>query len=78
MSCEGELILLCKLECYVVFWLELCTDLALGLLYTEQPTSGNMWKVIEMIFLYVCCLCNLQLEMEDYYPCCQGQSFTPE
>jgi len=32
MSCEGELILLYKVECNVIFWLELYTDLAVGLL----------------------------------------------
>jgi hypothetical protein len=32
MSCEGELILLCKIEFSVVFWLELYIDLTLGLL----------------------------------------------
>ena len=51
---EGELILLCKIECCVVFWLELYTNLALELLETEQPTNGNMWKMIEMFFyMYV-------------------------
>ena len=53
MSCEGELILLCKIQCCVVFWLELYINLGLGLSWTEQPTSGNMWKVTEMFCVFV-------------------------
>jgi hypothetical protein len=53
VSFEGELILLCKIQCCVVFWLELYINVGLGLSQTEQQTSGKMWKMTEMFCVRV-------------------------
>lgn len=65
MSCEGELLLLCKIEFSLVFPLELCVQLPLRLVVNR---TLNKWCLVESNMLLegsVCFLCKLCLKGRD-------------